>query len=118
MTDVVGLTEFGIELNSICDMKCPFRKFGKMMFGDYNWRRSFELKSLYLLPQIATFFDFRFFEKQSGEFFRKEFKKILDERKSSGIKNNDLADLLIEINNRNGSFHKNSWIFNNFIFMT
>ncbi|XP_051161272.1 cytochrome P450 6k1-like isoform X2 [Leptopilina boulardi] len=99
-TDIIGLICFGLKLNSLKNDDAEFRKFGKMMFGDFTLWRSFELTAIYLTPSyIKDFFDCRFFEKKSGEFFAKEFKKIIESREESGINRNDLLDILIEIKN-------------------
>ncbi|XP_033231386.1 cytochrome P450 6k1-like [Belonocnema kinseyi] len=95
--DVIGLAAFGLKLNSLRDPDAQFRKFARMMFGYDNLRRAIELTCVSVAPQLATLFDFRFFEKHSAGFLRKTFEEILDERKAKKIKNNDLIDLLIQL---------------------
>ncbi|XP_033231387.1 cytochrome P450 6k1-like [Belonocnema kinseyi] len=95
--DVIGLGGFGLKLNSLKNPDAEFRNFAKKMFGFYNLKRAVELTCVSLVPQFATIFDFRFFEKNSSQFFSKAFQEILDERKEKKINRNDLVDLLIKL---------------------
>lgn len=79
------------------------------MFGDYNLRRSFELTAIYLTPSyIKDFFDCRFFEKISGQFFQKEFEKIINRREKSRETRNDILDILIKIKNEEKNLGKST----------
>ncbi|XP_043471112.1 cytochrome P450 6k1-like [Leptopilina heterotoma] len=110
-TDLVGLIGFGLNLNSLNNPNAEFRKYGKMMFGDFTNRRKVELTSIYLSPSyIKNIFDYRFFEKESGEFFRKEFTKIFQIREESKIVRNDLLDILIEIKKEDSTLEMNDII--------
>ena len=95
--DLIGQVVYGVKLNSLSEPNADFWKYAKYMFGSYNLRRAIELTCVSLTPQIATFFDFRLFEKHSSQFFSKAFQEILDERISKKINRNDLIDLLIEL---------------------
>lgn len=104
----MGLIGFGLNLNSLNNPRAEFRKYGKMMFGDFTNRRKFELTAIYLAPSyIKDFFDCRFFEKKSGEFFRQEFARIFQIREESKIVRNDLVDVLIEIKKEDETLGEN-----------
>lgn len=99
ITDLIGLASYGVKLNSLKDPKAEFRKFGKAMFGTYNFTRAIELATVWLAPQYASFFGFKFFPKSASDFFRIAFKDILDERTKSQEKRNDFIDLMIQLKN-------------------
>lgn len=104
--DVVGLTVLGLKLNCLRNSNAEFQKIVKRkMTGVSNLRRAIEVTSICLMPEITNFFDFRFFENDGIEFFKKPFQESLSERKKLKIKRNDLMDLLIQLreNNENDS---------------
>lgn len=106
--DVVGLTVLGLKLNCLRDSSAEFQKIVKRkMTGVSNWRRALEVTSICLMPQICTLFDFRFFEKDGIEFFKRPFRESLHEREKSKIKRNDLIDILIQLrdNKENNSLN-------------
>lgn len=96
-TDLIGQASFGLKLNSLKNSEAEFRKFGKAMFGTYNVKRAIELACVWLAPQYATLFGFKFFLDSATNFFRTAFQDILDERKKSNVKRNDLIDLMIQL---------------------
>ncbi|XP_051167082.1 cytochrome P450 6k1-like isoform X2 [Leptopilina boulardi] len=104
--DVVGLTVLGLKLNCLRNSNAEFQKIVKRkMTGVSNLRRAIEVTSICLMPEITNFFDFRFFENDGIEFFKKPFQESLSERKKLKIKRHDLMDLLIQLreNNKNDS---------------
>lgn len=96
--DVVGLTVLGLKLNCLRNPHAEFQKIVKRkMTGVSNLRRAMEVTSICLMPQISTLCDFRFFENDGIEFFRKFFCASLHEREKTKVKRNDLIDLLIQL---------------------
>ncbi|XP_033227663.1 cytochrome P450 6k1-like isoform X2 [Belonocnema kinseyi] len=96
--DIVGLTVLGLKLNCLKDPKSEFQRIvRRKMTGVSDWKRAMEVTSISLMPQITNLFDFRFFEKDGIEFFRKPFKESLEEREKSKMQRNDLIDLLIQL---------------------
>ncbi|XP_051167208.1 uncharacterized protein LOC127285301 [Leptopilina boulardi] len=110
--DLIGQTSFGIKFNSLKNTDTEFRKFHKTMFGTYNFKRSLELATLWLAPDYATLFGFRFFLKITTNFFRKYFQNILDERTKSKLKRNDFIDWIIQLrDNENNNSNSNGFKF-------
>ena len=96
-TDAIGTTAFGLKMNSLNDPDATFRKFGKEIFT-YDVFRAIELNCIFFIPQLAWLINSKFFS-QSSDFLRKSFWETMNERVKSGMKRNDLIDLLIEIKN-------------------
>ena len=117
--DIVGLTVLGLKLNCLKDSKSEFQRIVKRkMTGVSDWKRAMEVTSISLVPLITNLFDFRFFENDGIEFFRKPFRESLEEREKSKIRRNDLIDFLIQLreNTENNEEVEMSKI-KNFIFL-
>ncbi|XP_033212129.1 cytochrome P450 6k1-like isoform X2 [Belonocnema kinseyi] len=95
-TDLIGSTAYGLKVNSLNNPDAEFRKCGRKIFT-YNIRRAVELTSIFFKPEIVKPLGFKFFEKESTEFLRNVFWNTINQRMESGIKRNDLIDLLIEL---------------------
>lgn len=112
-TDIIGSTAYGLDVNSLKDPKAEFRKYGKMMF-DYNTFRGFEFLSIFFLPTIVRLARIKMFGKEPTDFLRRVFWETLNQRIKSGIKRNDLIDILIELKNNNNQDFNNQDNFKNF----
>ncbi|XP_051155406.1 cytochrome P450 6k1-like [Leptopilina boulardi] len=111
-TDLIGQATYGLKLNSLKNPNAEFRKFGRAMFGTYNFKRAVELATVWLAPDYTTLFGFRFFLKSAANFFRTAFQDILDERKKSKLNRNDFIDLMIQLrDNENNNLNSNLFKF-------
>ncbi|XP_051167209.1 uncharacterized protein LOC127285302 [Leptopilina boulardi] len=111
-TDLIGQATYGLKLNSLKDPNAEFRKFGKAMFGTYNFQRAIELATVWLAPDYTNLFGFRFFLESAANFFRTAFQDILDERKKSKLNRNDFIDLMIQLrDNENNNSNSNGFKF-------
>ena len=82
-------------MNSLINPEAEFRKLGKKIFT-YDLSRAIELTSVFFIPQFAWLINSKLF-RQGSDFLRKSFWETMNERVQSGIKRNDLIDLLIDI---------------------
>lgn len=99
-TDVIGSTAYGLDVNSFKDPDAEFRKYGRMIF-QYDAIRGFEMLAIFFLPHIVRLAKIKMFGKEPTDFLRKVFWETLRQRMESGVKRNDLIDILIELKNNN-----------------
>lgn len=95
-TDMIGTTAYGLKVNSLNNPDAEFRKCGRQIFT-YNIRRSIEFTTIFFMPELVETLGFQVFSKESTIFLRNAFWDTINERIKSGIKRNDLIDLLIEL---------------------
>lgn len=95
-TDVIGSTAYGLDVNSFKDPNAEFRKYGKMIF-QYDTIRGLEMLAIFFLPIIVRLTHIKMFGKQPTVFLRKVFWETITHRMESGIKRNDLIDILLEL---------------------
>lgn len=105
-TDVIGSTAYGLDVNSFKNPDAEFRKYGKMIFH-YNIIRGLEMLAFFFLPNIVRLTHRKLFGKKPTIFLRKVFWETLNYRMESGIKRNDLIDILLELkkNHVDQDFH-------------
>ncbi|XP_046593944.1 uncharacterized protein LOC107216955 [Neodiprion lecontei] len=97
-TDVIGTCVYGLQVNSLANPNAEFRKYGRRMF-DFTWKRGAEMMAIFFIPGITNFFGSTLFEGESSNFMKKVFWETLTTRMRTGLKRNDLIDLLIELRN-------------------
>lgn len=95
-TDIIGTTAYGLNVNSLNNPDAEFRKYGRMIFS-FNIFRGFEVLAMFFLPSIVRFVGLKMFGKEASTFLRKAFWNTLTQRMESGVKRNDLIDILIEL---------------------
>ncbi|XP_036150303.1 cytochrome P450 6k1-like isoform X1 [Monomorium pharaonis] len=95
-TDIVGITAYGLNVNSLNNPDAEFRKYGRMIF-DFDFFRGFEFLSILFFPTLARWTGMKTFGKDATKFLRKVLWETLSERMNSGEKRNDLIDTLIEL---------------------
>ncbi|KAK0089207.1 hypothetical protein PV326_004555 [Microctonus aethiopoides] len=95
-TDMIATTAFGLKVNSLNNPDAEFRKCGRDIF-ETSLFRNIELVTMFFMPEVAGIFGFKFLSKTCSEFLRKTMWSVIVERERSGIKRDDLIDLLIEL---------------------
>ncbi|KAM0726147.1 Cytochrome P450 6k1 [Formica fusca] len=100
-TDMIGCTAYGLNVNSLNNPNAEFRKYGKMIF-DLGYIRGFEMLAVFFLPYITRLAHLKVFGKDPSTFLRKAFWETMTQRMESGIKRNDLMDILIELKKNYG----------------
>ncbi|XP_037812139.1 uncharacterized protein LOC119603923 [Lucilia sericata] len=94
-TDVIATVAYGVQANSLVNPNGDFRINGKRIF-DFNKRRSLEFSCMFFLPKLVKLMKFKFFSPETTTFLRKTIKYVMDERAKSGLKRNDLIDILVK----------------------
>ncbi|XP_046744632.1 cytochrome P450 6k1-like [Diprion similis] len=94
MTDVIGSCAFGLRVNCLKNPNAEFRKCGKDMF-QFDYKRGAEFTSIFFFPELVRPLKLKFFSKGSTDFMRKVFMEVLNERMNSGVRRDDLIDLMI-----------------------
>lgn len=94
-TDVIAITAYGIQANSLNDSNGIFRKSGRNIFT-FTWLRSLEFKAIFFIPILVKIFRFKVFPKQTTIFLRDTINHVIEERMRTGIVRNDLIDILIK----------------------
>ena len=100
-TDLIGSTAFGVRVNSLNDPNSEFRQQGRKIF-DCSIMRSFELLSVFFIPDIVTYTHATFFSKEFGQYLRNAFWDVFNAREKSGEKRTDLIDLLMDLRQKHG----------------
>ncbi|CAL1682606.1 unnamed protein product [Lasius platythorax] len=100
-TDVIGSTAYGLDVNSFKDPDAEFRKYGKMIY-QYDTIRGLEMLAIFFLPSIVRLTRIKMFGKEPSIFMRKVFWETLTHRMESGIKRDDLIDILLELKKSHG----------------
>ncbi|XP_012224508.2 cytochrome P450 6k1 [Linepithema humile] len=95
-TDMIGVTAYGLNVNSLNNPDAEFRRHGKKIF-EYSYIRGFEMLSIFFFPSLVRWTRMRVFGKDSSVFLRKAFWDTLLQRIESGTKRHDLIDILIEL---------------------
>lgn len=95
-TDMIGCIAYGLNVNSLNNPDAEFRKYGKMIF-DFGYIRGFELLATFFFPNFVRLAGMKVFGKDSSTFLRNAFWETITQRMESGVKRNDLIDILIEI---------------------
>lgn len=95
-TDMIGITAFGINANSLNNSDAEFRKFGRMIFAS-KIIRNFEWIAVFFLPNIVRLTGIKTFGKDASNFIRKVFWETITERMKSGEKRNDIIDTLVKL---------------------
>lgn len=71
------------------------------MIFHYDTYRGLEMLAIFFLPTIVRLARVKMFGKEPTNFLRKVFWETLTQRMESGLKRNDLIDILIELKNNN-----------------
>ncbi|XP_020713505.1 probable cytochrome P450 6g2, partial [Ceratitis capitata] len=94
-TDVIAITAYGLQANSLTDPNGIFRRNGKKIFT-FNWLRSLEAKAFFFLPIVVKLFGFKVFSTDTTIFLRDTINRTMEERMRTGTTRNDLIDILIK----------------------
>ncbi|XP_029164739.1 cytochrome P450 6k1-like [Nylanderia fulva] len=103
-TDMIGCTAYGLNVNSLNNPDAEFRINGRKIF-EYGYIRGFELLALFFFPHVVRLTGIKTFGKESSIFLRNVFWEVINQLIASGVKRNDLIDVLIEL--RKNHSHEN-----------
>lgn len=94
--DVISSIAFGVEAHSLANSGSEIRDAANSSV-DFSIYRSLELTSVFLIPQITKTFNFLNMGRKTTEFIYKVCPDIIEHREKSGVKRNDMIDMLIEL---------------------
>ncbi|CAK1546271.1 unnamed protein product [Leptosia nina] len=96
-TDVFGTAAFGVETFAVRTGEDPMRTITEA-YMTFDWFRGLSWGSIFFLPEVTPYFNFRLFPKWSTDYFRKVFNFVAEQRKDRVIKDpKDLMDALIKL---------------------
>lgn len=93
-TDLIATTAFGLKANALGDIKSEFYKYNKSIF-EINFSRGIDFTIIFMLPMLASLARVTVFSKQASNFMRRSISYVLAEREKSGVRRNDLIDILL-----------------------
>lgn len=96
--DVLINTVFGVEANCLSDDNSPFWLAGENALT-FTFKRSIQFFSYFFAPNLVKLFRFKFIDGQACEFLRNMFTDSMKLRMESGVKRNDLIDILLKMKN-------------------
>ncbi|CAL1682604.1 unnamed protein product [Lasius platythorax] len=95
-TDMIGCTAYGLNVNSLNNPNAEFRNHGRKIF-EYGYIRGYEVLAMFFFPYVVRLAGLKTFGKDSTIFLRRVFWETITQRMESGVKKNDLIDILIEL---------------------
>lgn len=94
--DVIANIALGIEATSLKNSGSEFHKVAESMW-EKTPRRMIELVSILIFPDLGKILKSTIMGKYADDFLYTVAPKIIEEREKSGIKRNDLIDILIDM---------------------
>jgi len=130
-TDVIGMSAFGLKLDTIKNGNEDFRKFGKKIF-QADFKQLFVQAMLLLCPKLVLTLKLKQFPEDAAEFYGSMFRDVLEFRDRNNIVRNDVTQTLIQarkdlVTNNDGDdstseskftiiFHINNTLYNAYYF--
>ncbi|XP_052742467.1 probable cytochrome P450 6g2 [Bicyclus anynana] len=92
-TDIIGTSAFGVESNATLTGKGPMRSI-TYDFGKFGLMRGLSWCSIFFFPQLVDCFRLKFFPKESENYLKDVFRKIVKNREQNATGTNEAKDLL------------------------
>ncbi|XP_008486902.2 probable cytochrome P450 6a21, partial [Diaphorina citri] len=96
MTDVIGSTVFGMEINALENPDCEFRKVSKEMLNP-KLRFRIGMTLVLLMPNIRKFLSGLMMDRKNVQFFLDLVHQNLSYREQNNIKRNDFINIMMEL---------------------
>jgi len=108
--DVIGMSAFGLKLDTIKNGNKDFRKFGKKIF-QADYKQLFVQALLLLSPNLVITLKLQTFPGDAADFYASMFKDVLEYRNRNKVVRNDITQTLIHalkdlVTNNNGENSK------------
>ncbi|XP_001947920.1 cytochrome P450 6a2 [Acyrthosiphon pisum] len=114
-TDVIGMSAFGLKLDTIRNGNLDFRKFGKKIFQS-DFKQLFVQAMMLFCPKLVTILKLKQFPDDAADFYGSMFRDVLEYRDRNNVIRNDVTQTLIQakkdlVTNNDGddSTSKNKW---------
>lgn len=97
-TDVIGLTIFGINCNSLTNPKAEFRVMGKKVFTTY---RNSAIKAFFMntFPDVARALRMKCVQDDVSEFFMTMISETIEYREKNNIQGHDFMHMMVRLKN-------------------
>lgn len=100
-TDVIANAAYGLDAKTLENSgESEFRRVGKQLYAFDRWSglgRFFQA----IRPELARLIGYKRFDDDSSDFIRANVGSAMKERAKSGIRRNDLIDILLELKKMN-----------------
>ncbi|KAH8237287.1 hypothetical protein KR038_009328, partial [Drosophila bunnanda] len=93
-TDLIATIAFGLEANALQLPKSEFFHHNMAIFA-VSLRRTIDFAIIFMLPALASLAQVKLFSKETTKFLRSSISYVLAERERTGLKRNDLIDILL-----------------------
>ncbi|KAH8253638.1 hypothetical protein KR032_006338, partial [Drosophila birchii] len=93
-TDLIATIAFGLEANALQTPKSEFYHHNKAVFA-VSLSRAIDFAIIFMLPAFASLARVKLFSKDTTKFIRSSINYVLAERERTGVKRNDLIDILL-----------------------
>jgi len=94
-TDVIGMSAFGLKLDTIKNGNEDFRRFGKKIFQS-DLKQRFVQAMLLLYPKLVLTFKLKQFPEDAADFYASMFREVLEYRDRNNVVRNDVTQTLIQ----------------------
>lgn len=105
--DVTANIVFGIESSDLSDRDSIFWSMSQRMF-QFNWKRFVSFVLYFVFPELAAIFKIPFVPSELTAYFQKIVEQTTSQRRNSGVKRNDIIQLLLELKDK-GHVHVDTW---------
>ncbi|KAL1458108.1 hypothetical protein WDU94_008282 [Cyamophila willieti] len=115
MTDVIGSTVFGIEINAVENPDCEFRQVSKVVVTPSLRAQIFMAMTL-LVPKLKKWINFNFMDKKSTQFFFDLVRHNVNYREEHNIKRNDFIHILMQLKKNDADITEEIMVAQCFVF--
>ncbi|KAH8410249.1 hypothetical protein KR009_010074, partial [Drosophila setifemur] len=95
-TDLIATIAFGVEANALQNAKSEFFHYNKAIFAP-TWDRALDFAIIFTMPALAQLTRVKLFSKDTSNFIRKSINYVLADRERTGLRRNDLVDILLAL---------------------
>ncbi|SPP73317.1 probable cytochrome P450 6w1 [Drosophila guanche] len=95
-TDLIATIAFGLEANALQDPKSEFFHHNQAIFTP-SFSRGIDFAIIFMLPGLVRLARAKVFSKSTSNFIRSTVNYVMAEREKSGLRRNDLVDILLAL---------------------
>ncbi|EDW38679.1 GL16246 [Drosophila persimilis] len=95
-TDLIATIAFGLDANALQDPKSEFFRHNQAIFAP-SVSRAIDFAIIFMLPALTTLAKVKVFSKSASQFIRSSINYVMAERERSGLRRNDLVDVLLAL---------------------
>ncbi|KAH8277680.1 hypothetical protein KR018_003469, partial [Drosophila ironensis] len=95
-TDLIATIAFGVEAHALDNAKSEFYYHNRAIFAP-TLRRMIDFAIVFMLPALVSVARVKLFSKETTKFMRSSVNYVLADRERTGLKRNDLVDILLTL---------------------